>query len=168
MLQKRNLLFLSLLILGVFSITGCFLIPSLTYTVTYDGNSYTGGSVPTDSNKYEQGDSMTALDQGDLVKIQDEITFLFKGWNTDADGSGTHYLVGEVFAIGSADVTLYAQWLAIGATGPAGGIVFYDKNSYSDGWRYLEAAPVSTEWMNKEWGSNETLIGGTGYGIGAG
>jgi hypothetical protein len=28
-----------------------------------------------------------------------------------------------------------------GDTGPAGGWVFYDKGSYSDGWRYLEAAP---------------------------
>lgn len=26
--------------------------------------------------------------------------------------------------------------------GPAGGYVFYDKGEYSDGWRYLEAAPV--------------------------
>jgi hypothetical protein len=25
--------------------------------------------------------------------------------------------------------------------GPAGGYVFYDKGSYSDGWRYLECAP---------------------------
>ncbi|MDR0638267.1 MAG: DUF1566 domain-containing protein [Spirochaetaceae bacterium] len=25
--------------------------------------------------------------------------------------------------------------------GPAGGFVFYDKGSYSDGWRYLECAP---------------------------
>jgi len=33
----------------------------------------------------------------------------------------------------------------IGDTGPAGGIVFYDKTSYSDGWRYLEAAPASNE-----------------------
>jgi hypothetical protein len=35
-----------------------------------------------------------------------------------------------------------AKIYAIGATGPAGGLVFYDKGSYSEGWRYLEAAPV--------------------------
>ena len=43
----------------------------------------------------------------------------------------------------------YGAWSAIasigigyfvGSSGPAGGIVFYDKGSYSDGWRYLEAA----------------------------
>jgi hypothetical protein len=27
--------------------------------------------------------------------------------------------------------------------GPAGGVLFYDKGSYSDGWRYMEAAPVN-------------------------
>ena len=30
----------------------------------------------------------------------------------------------------------------IGDVGPAGGIIFYDKGSKSDGWRYLEAAPA--------------------------
>jgi TolB-like protein len=29
----------------------------------------------------------------------------------------------------------------IGETGPAGGLIFYDKGNNSDGWRYLEAAP---------------------------
>ncbi|MHA1232832.1 MAG: hypothetical protein ACTSPQ_19565, partial [Candidatus Helarchaeota archaeon] len=53
-------------------------------------------------------------------------------------------------------------------TGPAGGYIFYDKGSYSDGWRYLEAAPASTEWTGKEWGSYGTFIGGTETGIGTG
>jgi hypothetical protein len=33
------------------------------------------------------------------------------------------------------------QVYKIGAKGPASGLVFYDKGDYSDGWRYLEAAP---------------------------
>ena len=59
----------------------------------------------------------------------------------------------------------------IGDTGPAGGIVFYDKGSYSDGWRYLEAAPASTEWDGKPWGGYGTEVGtgaqGTAIGTGA-
>jgi len=52
--------------------------------------------------------------------------------------------------------------------GPAGGYIFYDKGYYSNGWRYLEATPVSTEWKYKQWGSYLTFIGGTETGIGAG
>ncbi|MDR1316530.1 MAG: hypothetical protein LBK13_06615 [Spirochaetales bacterium] len=33
----------------------------------------------------------------------------------------------------------------IGDTGPAGGLIFYDKGNNSGGWRYLEAAPANTE-----------------------
>jgi hypothetical protein len=56
----------------------------------------------------------------------------------------------------------------IGDTGPGGGLVFYDKGSFSDGWRYMEAAPASTEWMLKWWEKHYTLIGGTGTAIGDG
>jgi len=51
--------------------------------------------------------------------------------------------------------------------GPAGGYIFYDKGYYSSGWRYLEAAPVSTE-CEKQWGSYGTRIYQTETGIGTG
>ncbi|GMO34420.1 MAG: hypothetical protein Ta2B_14910 [Termitinemataceae bacterium] len=34
---------------------------------------------------------------------------------------------------------------AVGDRGPAGGWIFYDKGSYSDGWRYREVAPKEAE-----------------------
>jgi len=72
-----------------------------------------------------------------------------------------------------------ADTYALRDMGPAGGLIFYDKGNYSDGWRYLEAAPVSTEWTNKPWAIGETwiylknstkkaLIGATGTAIGTG
>ncbi len=316
MFKKRNLIFLSLLILGVFLISGCWLISTPTYTVTYDGNGHTGGSVPTDSTVYKENDTVTVLDKGDLVKTG----YTFAGWNTAADGSGTDHAVGSTFIMGAADVTLYAQWAtntytvtfnsqggsavdsqtvehggkvtkptnptrtsytfggwykesgcinswdfatdtvttnvtlyakwatntytvtfnknddaatgtmaaqtiasgssanltacafsktgwtfagwattsdgtveyadgasytmgtadvtlyakwtplyALRDTGPAGGLIFYVKEGgYSDGWMYLEAAPATTEWTSKQWGSYQTEIGGTGIGIGSG
>ena len=54
-------------------------------------------------------------------------------------------------------------------TGPAGGLIFYINPNYeTDGWRYLEAAPQSTEWTSKQWGKNGTLVSGTGTAIGTG
>ena len=140
-----------------------------TYTVTYDGNDSTGGTVPFDANNYEQGDSVTVLgNTGNLVKTQDGISLLFTGWNTAANGSGTSYNAADTFNMGNANVTLFSQWSVIRGTGPAGGLIFYDKSSVSDGWRYLEAAPSSTEMSGIEWGSYGTLIGGTETGIGTG
>lgn len=52
--------------------------------------------------------------------------------------------------------------------GPAGGHIFYDKGSYSDGWRYLEAAPVSTEWTEAKWGGYGNIIGAWGNDVGTG
>ena len=77
------------------------------YTVTYHGNGNIGGSVPTDSNDYLTGDIVTVLgNTGALTKTG----FTFNGWNTAADGTGTSYAGGNTFAMGLADVTLYAQW----------------------------------------------------------
>ncbi|PKL13910.1 MAG: hypothetical protein CVV52_04000 [Spirochaetae bacterium HGW-Spirochaetae-8] len=44
----------------------------------------------------------------------------------------------------------------IGDEGPAGGKVFYDKGGYSDGWRYMEAAPLFYEQVTT-WGGSYSL-----------
>lgn len=45
---------------------------------------------------------------------------------------------------------------AIGDQGPAGGLVFYDKGSYSEGWRYAEVALIDL--TNFQWGCATTSI----------
>lgn len=77
------------------------------FTVTYNGNTNTGGTAPVDSDSpYEHGDEVTVLGEGDLVKTGK----VFAGWNTAANGSGTAYEEDEPFEIAFANVTLYAQW----------------------------------------------------------
>jgi len=56
---------------------------------------------------------------------------------------------------------------AIGDTGPAGGIVFYDRGFVADGWRYLEAAPASTD-FDAEWGAYGQDVAGTDTAVGSG
>ncbi|WP_276352710.1 InlB B-repeat-containing protein [Cohnella caldifontis] len=73
-----------------------------TYKVTYHANGGTG-QVP----------AVSVYEPGTLVPVADGLLtrsgFLFSGWNTKADGSGTHYNKGETFRIVS-DVDLYAYW----------------------------------------------------------
>jgi len=60
-----------------------------------------------------------------------------------------------------------SETIKIGDIGPAGGYVFYDKGEYSDGWRYLEAAPASSEFP-AAWGFHGVVCPGTENGIGKG
>jgi uncharacterized repeat protein (TIGR02543 family) len=95
-----------------------------TYTVTYNGNGATGGTSPT-GGAYTQGAMVTVLGNlGSLVKTG----YVFAGWNTAANGSGTTYQPNSTFTMGAANVTLYAVWsnstlvlttLALGGTIPA-------------------------------------------------
>lgn len=104
---------------------------SLTYTVKYDGNGSTSGTVPTDSNNYEEGAIITVASVGDIIKTGKT----FSGWNTVADGSGTAVTSGSTFTIGTTDVTLYAQWKnpIIGYEGSQGGASLVIGQAYQGG-----------------------------------
>jgi uncharacterized repeat protein (TIGR02543 family) len=82
--------------------------PQPTYTVTYDGNGSTGGSVPVDSGAYTGGATVKVLpNAGRLVKSGFNS---LAGWTKSNDGSAPCYKPGDTFAIEKENVTLYAKW----------------------------------------------------------
>lgn len=54
----------------------------------------------------------------------------------------------------------------VGFSGPAGGLVAYDKGEMTDNWRYLEVSPEQTS--SHKWGCQGTFISGTTAAVGAG
>ena len=145
-----------------------------TYTVTYNGNTNTSGNVPADGNNYRSGDSVTVLGNIDtLVKTG----YTFVGWNTQANGNGgTAYAAGVKFAMGSAGVTLYAQWsanptYAVTYNGNASGYtgsVPTDANNYLTGAIVTVLNPGSLARAGYTFaGWNTQTSGGTGYAVGA-
>lgn len=77
------------------------------YTVSYNANNATSGTVPTDSSTFISGAIVTtASNSGSLART----SYGFSGWNTAADGSGTTYSAGATFVMGASNVTLYAKW----------------------------------------------------------
>jgi len=66
-----------------------------------------------------------------------------------------------------AQTTPAVRTYRVGETGPAGGIIFYDKGNNSSGWRYLEAAPYEAEFIAK-WSIMNTFVLNTQSAIGNG
>ncbi|MCL2127621.1 MAG: InlB B-repeat-containing protein, partial [Treponema sp.] len=108
---RKNLPFLAVFILlclvfaACDSATSSSISPSAAFTVTFNANGATGGSVSTSMMVVRLGSTITLPGQGTLVKSG----AAFGGWNTNAAGTGTNYSAGELYTV-TGDVTLYANW----------------------------------------------------------
>ena len=80
------------------------------YTIEYNGNGNTTGSVPAPQymDPYVSGTTSVSIrtNTGILIKTG----FTLSGWNTSADGLGTNYATGATYN-GGASLTLYAKWV---------------------------------------------------------
>ena len=139
--------------------------PTVRYTVTFNvnGASGTAPSVQTVQN----GETMIMPDKGAMINTRGGT---FEGWNTRIDGTGTFYAAGDTFVV-NANIQLYARWIErvynIGDIGPAGGLVFYDKGFFLDGWRYMEAASGDVG-SGIPWSATDISVNGTNTAVGTG
>jgi hypothetical protein len=166
-----------------------------TYSVTYNGNTNSSGSVPVDATAYTSGATVTvAGNTGTLAKTG----YTFNGWCTTqpaagAACTGTSRAAASTFTI-SSDVTLHAVWriscaaggvCALGETGPGGGVIFYVHDDADDlftstgsscntSCAYLEYAAdgwngtADDPGVNWSGNTSQTVAGATGTAIGSG
>ena len=124
------------------------------YTVSFDSQ---GATTVADPESKTVTLPATTIDELPTAPLKTGYTF--DGWYTAEEGAGSEFTASTVV---TETITVYAKWnYMVGGPGQTGGYVFYDKGSYSDGWRYLEAATASNEWTNKVWGGYGTIVGGT-------
>lgn len=91
---------------------------AVAYTITFNGNGHTSGTVPS-AVSVEDGTSYTAPSEGTLVKTG-AYTYTFSGWNTASNALGTFYEAGASIPVSGAAVTLYAVWSATVYVSPSG------------------------------------------------
>jgi hypothetical protein len=104
----------------------------------------------------------------DLAKSARVETLLASGGGAAGIGTRTAQAGGSAVPASQAtpQAPVYDKEYKTGDEGPAGGLIFYDKGNSSGGWRYLEAAPKSTEFITK-WGAYGKIVR-TATDIGAG
>jgi uncharacterized repeat protein (TIGR02543 family) len=118
------------------------------YAITYDGNSSTGGTVPAVTTG--SGSVTLRSNSGTLVRTG----YNFTGWNTAANGSGTHYAVSAAYTL-NADITLYAEWSAVASSYT----ITFDANGSTGG----SVPAVITGSGNKTLRTNSGLLVLTNY-----
>jgi len=125
-------------------------------------NSEIGIEVTTNSagTLYFEDDDSITLFAGDICFIPISTSGLYEIKMVYSDGAS------ETREVNFDAIRMTREFFYhIGGIGQAGGIVFYDKGSYSDGWRYLE---VSGQNFTGVWAAYRYSVSGTSNDIGRG
>ena len=140
------------------------------YTVTFSGNGNTSGSPSVSSvSQTSVGGSVTLATVGTLAKTN----YIFGGWNTAADGSGTTYSGGSSYTP-SSNITLYAKWnfsvtrtLSFNANGGTGAPASQTGTDTGSGATITisSTAPTRTNYTFAGWNTNSSGTG-TNYSSG--
>jgi hypothetical protein len=194
-MKSRILLFVILSIVVVILALGCSLPGSqsqgTSFTVEVRLNA---GAAPVSRSLIDDGNVDTVRVQvlnsqgeqiglGNLAKVENywfgrisvsETGYVtFNASATDVNGVQLYFGTATATLTGSNDppVTIpvdHVGYYFIGDTGPAGGLIFYDKGSFTDGWRYLEAAPSDQSAGIQWWNGEFTTTGASGTAVGTG
>jgi hypothetical protein len=143
-----------------------------TYSVTYNDNGSTGGSVPSDSNTYTSGQTVTiSANSGNLTRTD----YILNEWNTAADGSGTAYTMSSTMTMPEANVILYAQWkfrwqsLGGGMNAKVWSVIADGSGNVYAAGDFTTAGGVSAnhiaKWNGTAWSALGTGTGGSVYGM---
>ncbi len=114
-ISQKKIFHLIISILFLFTILSCnFLLTESknNYKVIYNSNGANSSIVPIDENMYSQGDSV-------VIKSSESMSFqgyTFNSWNTEPQGNGIKYNMGDTIFMSAKDTELFAQWIETIAT----------------------------------------------------
>jgi len=112
------------------------------YTIAFNSNSADQGAVPASQVGIASALLTVPGNTGALTRAG----YVFGGWNTQSNGSGTTYLAGSTLTIPAANMTLYALWLPLYS-------VSYDANGGTG------TVPQGGSFLN---GTSVTVLANTG------
>ncbi len=135
-----------------------------TYSVVYNGNGKTGGTMSNSSHTYDQTKSLSA-------NQYTKTGYTFTAWNTKSDGSGAGYVdekeVKNLTSTNGAKVNLYARWKAntysvvYNGNGKTGGMMSNSSHTYDQAKNLSANQYTKTGYTFKSWNTKADGSGTT-------